>query len=175
MFRLKNITLLAISVTLLAAAFINNGCKFVHYSFRDITIPDTINIVKVNFIENRASYVNPQLSPQLTDKLRQKIVSQTRLKQTTGDNADWEISGNITDYSFSTSGVSNNQSATNRINVAVHVIINDIKGGNTKEYDVSRNFDFPATQSLQQAEAGLLSEMIRGLTDDIFNRIFSDW
>ncbi|MBL7741685.1 MAG: hypothetical protein JNK14_20875 [Chitinophagaceae bacterium] len=151
----------------------HTGCNI--YKFQDINVPDTIRVVKVNYIENRASYVNPQLSPQLTDKLRQKIVSQTRLKQTAGDNADWEISCEIRDYSFSTAGVANNQSATNRINVSVHVILNNIKGGETKEYDVSRNFDFSANQSLQQAEASLLTEMIRGLTDDIFNRLFSDW
>lgn len=175
MSKLKSISILLLSTALLVIAFTQSSCNFVNYSFRDVTIPDSIKVVKVFLIENRASYVNPQLSPQLTDKLRQKIVGQTRLKQTNGENADWEINGNITDYSFSTSGVANNQSATNRITVSVHVILNDIKAGQTKEYDISRNFDFPATQSLQQAEANLLTEMIRGLTDDIFNRIFSDW
>ena len=36
------------------------------YKFQDITIPDTIKTVKINFIENRATYVNPQFSPALT-------------------------------------------------------------------------------------------------------------
>jgi hypothetical protein len=107
--------------------------------------------------------------------LRQKIVSQTRLKQTNSDNADWEISGSITDYSFSTSGISNQQSTTNRINVAVHITINKIKDGRMDEYDISRNFDFPSTQSLQQAERNLLPDMIKGLADDIFNKMFSNW
>ena len=31
------------------------------------------------------------------------------------------------------------------------------------------------TLSLQQAEAQLLDEVVRSLTDDIFNKIFSDW
>ena len=159
---------------LVAAAFISNGCH-VHYGFKDVNFPDSIKTVKVNFFENRATYINPQLSPQLTDKLRQKIVSQTRLKQTNGDNADWEISGTITDYSFSTSGISNQQTTTNRINVSVQITLNDLKAGKTVEKNVSRNFDFPASQSLQQAEASLLTEIIRGLADDIFNQIFSDW
>lgn len=161
-------------ILLLAAAFINNSCK-VHYGFRDVSIPPEITSVKVNFIENRASYINPQLSPQLTDKLRQKIVSQTRLKQTNGDNADWEISGTITDYSFSTSGISNGQTSTNRINVAVRITLNDQKKGENQEYNVTRSFDFPASQSLTQAESSKLPEIIRGLADDIFNQIFSNW
>lgn len=150
------------------------GCK-VHYGFKDISIPEDVSTVKVNFIENRAPYINPQLSPQLTDKLRQKIVSQTRLKQTTSDDADWDIAGTITDYSFSTSGISNQRTTTNRINVAVHLVLTSQKSGKTKEYNVNRSFDFSSTQTLQQAESGLLPEMIRGLADDIFNQIFSNW
>ena len=170
----KNISLKYLSLVvalIITAAF---GCK-VHYGLKDITIPPDVNTVKVNFIENRAPYVNPQLSPQLTDKLRQKIVSQTRLKQTNGDNADWDISGTITDYSFSTSGISNQRTTTNRINVAVHLTLLDQKSGKTKEYNVTRSFDFSSTQSLQQAEAGLLPEMIKGMADDIFNQLFSNW
>jgi Lipopolysaccharide-assembly len=170
----KKISLIVLSFILIVSAFVNNSCK-VHYGFKDINFPDSIKTVKVNFIENRATYINPQLSPQLTDKLRQKIVSQTRLKQTNGDNADWEIGGTITDYAFSTSGISNQQTTTNRISVGVHIILNDQKVGKTTEYNISRNFDFPSSQTLQQAESSLLSEMIRGITDDIFNQIFSNW
>jgi hypothetical protein len=169
----KIILVIALSLIAVAASMIS-GCR-VHYSFKDITIPPGVNTVKVNFIENRAPYINPQLSPQLTDKIRQKIVSQTRLKQTNGDNADWEISGTITDYSFSTSGISNNQTTTNRINVGVHLILNDQKAGKTKEYNVTRSFDFSSGQSLQQAESVLLPDMIKGMADDIFNQIFSNW
>jgi Lipopolysaccharide-assembly len=169
----KKISFIVLSF-LLITVVVTNSCK-VHYNFRDISIPPEISTVKVNMIENRASYVNVQLSPQLTDKLRQKIVSQTRLKQTNGDNADWEITGTITDYSFSTSGISNGQNSTNRINVAVHITLTDQKKGENQEYNISRSFDFPASQSLQQAESGKLPEMIRGLADDIFNQIFSNW
>ena len=76
-----------------------NSCGI--YRFTDASVPDSIKTVKVNFIENKASYINPQLSPRLTDKVRQKIVAQTRLVQTNNE-ADWEISGAITQYSFST-------------------------------------------------------------------------
>jgi hypothetical protein len=170
----KIIRVISLGMVVVVAASMTSGCK-VHYGFKDITIPPGVNTVKVNFIENRAPYINPQLSPQLTDKIRQKIVSQTRLKQTNGDNADWEISGTITDYSFSTSGISNNQTTTNRINVGVHLILNDQKAGKTKEYNVTRSFDFSSGQSLQQAESVLLPDMIKGMADDIFNQIFSNW
>ena len=57
----------------------------------------------------------------------------------------------------------------------MHITVNDQKANKTQEYDVSRNFEYSATKSLTQAESDLADEIIRGLTDDIFNRIFSNW
>ena len=164
--------LLATGVLFLTGT-VNSGCSV--YKFRDISIPDSIKTVKVNFIENRAPYVNPQLSPRLTDKLRQKIVSQTRLSQTNNDNADWDIKGYISNYTSSTSGISQQQVATNRLTVSVHITLSDQKANKSQEYDVSRNFEYSASKSLSQAESELADEILRGLTDDIFNRIFSNW
>ena len=150
------------------------------YSFRDkATLPDSIRTVRVNFIENRAPYVNPQLSPTLTDRLKQKIISQTRLTNVNTDDAHLDISGSITDYSVSTAGVtaiqgSRQQSSINRLTVTVQLTV--IRGGGTPEnVTVSRPFDFSSNQTLQQAEQALLDEIIRNVTDEIFNRIFSTW
>ena len=107
--------------------------------------------------------------------MRQKIVGQTRLSQTNNDNADWVVGGRITNYAFSTSGISQQQVATNRLTVTVHITLNDQKANKTQEYDVSRNFEYSGNMSLQQAEASLAEEIIRGMTDDIFNRLFSNW
>jgi hypothetical protein len=149
------------------------GCHI--YKFNEATVPDSIKTVKVNFFENRARYVNPQLASKLTDKLRQKIVGQTRLSQTNNDNADWEISGTITDYSLSTSAISGQREVNNRLTVGVQIALNKRKDDKVENYSVSRNFEFPATQSLQQAESSLSDEMVRSLTDEIFNSIFSNW
>ncbi len=154
------------------------GCKI--YSFNDVgTIPDSVKTVRINFIENRAPYVNPQLSPALTDRIKQRITSQTRLSNTSSDNAHWDIGGTITDYSVITTGVSaaggRQQETINRLTVSVRITIFKQLENKTEEFDVSRSFDFSANQSLQTAEANLLDDMIRNLTDEIFNRIFSNW
>lgn len=152
----------------------SSGCH-VSYSLHDVSIPPEIKTVKVNFIENRARYVNPQLSQSLTDKLRQKIVGQTRLTQTNGDNADWEVSGYVNDYSVSTSGISQQQSSLNRLNVSVHISILKRKNNDQQEFDVSHSFDFSANLTLQAAESQLNESIIRDMTDEIFNHIFSNW
>jgi hypothetical protein len=152
----------------------NSGCS-VRYGFKDVAIPDSIKTVKVNFFDNKARYVNPQLSPRLTDRLRQKIVSQTKLSQTNSENADWEISGYISEYNLTTSAISGQREAGNRLTVGVHITLTGMKREGPTDFDISRNFEFAATQSLQEAENRLAEEMLRSLTDDIFNRLFSNW
>ncbi len=153
---------------------VNSGCGI--YKMADISIPDSIKTVRVNFIDNKARYINPQLSPQFTDKLRQKIVSQTRLTQVNNETAHYEISGWISQYDVSTSAISGQQVATNRLTVGVHIsLLNKLSTELPKEFDISRSFEFSATLTLAQAEARLKDEIIRNLTDEVFNRIFSDW
>ncbi|MCX6318296.1 MAG: LPS assembly lipoprotein LptE [Bacteroidetes bacterium] len=154
--------------------FTQSSCGI--YKFNETgSIPDSIKTVKVNFIENRAQYINPQLSPRLTDKLRQKIVGQTKLTQTNNDNADWLISGYVQEYSFMTSAISGQQGANSRLTVAIHITLEDRKEGKTTEHDVSRSFEFKGNKTFQQAESELADEMVRTMTDDIFNKLFSNW
>lgn len=145
------------------------------YSFADVSIPDSIKTIRIQFLENRAPYVNPRLSPALTERVKQKIINQTRLSQTNGDEAHYDVSGYISDYSVATSGVSERQEVMNRLTVSVHITLNNRLTSEPQEFDISRSFQFSATQSLQAAEAQLLDEIIRSLTDDIFNRLFSNW
>jgi len=146
------------------------------YKFKDISIPPEVKTVRVNYIDNKARFINPQLSPQLSDKLRQKINSQTRLTQIPGDNADYDISGTVTGYDVTTAGVSQQQAAINRLIVTVHIIFkNRLDDKKNFEDNVSRNFDFSAGLSLDQAQAQLTPTIIQNMVDEIFNRIFSSW
>jgi Lipopolysaccharide-assembly len=147
-----------------------------NYKFNQVSIEPNIKTVRVQYLENKARYINPQLSPQLTDKLRQKIVSQTKLTQVNGDNADYEIAGYISIYDVTTSGISGQQVATNRLTVGVSLTVTDkINNKQPRNISVSRSFDFSATLTLPQAETRLNEEIIRNLTDEIFNQVFSDW
>jgi len=159
-------------IALLWFASSTSSCSV--YRFKDVSIPDSIKTVKINYLENKARYINPQLSPQLSDKLRQKIVNQTRLTQT-NDQADWEISGYISDYSVTTAAISAQQNATDRLNVGVHITIYDRLANKTQEYDITRSFDYSASQTLEQVQAARSDEIISNLTDEIFNKLFSNW
>jgi hypothetical protein len=169
-------TPLLITYSLILITFLLSSCGV--YSFRDVSIDYTkTKTIKINYIENNARYINPVLSPQLTDKLKQKISSSTKLIVTNSDNADLVINGNITDYSVSTAAISTTQAATNRLSVTVHLSIkNNKENSDPEEKDVTRNFDFPATLSLSDAEAiSGYSDFIKALIEDIFNNLFSKW
>jgi hypothetical protein len=161
-------------LNLLIIIVLSTGCKI--YSFKDAVIPQDLKNVKVGFIENRARYINPQLSPKLTDKVQSKIISQTKLTRTNNDDAHYVINGTITNYDPSqTVGVSAQQATTNRLTVTVHIVLKKTLENKEEEFDVSRSFDYSANLTLQQAEGQLLDEVVRSLSDEIFNRIFSNW
>jgi hypothetical protein len=151
-------------------------CK---YSFKDTSpIPADITTFRVNLFGNKARYINPTVAPQLTEKLRQKIISQTRLRETKNDDANYDISGYVSDYSVTTSGVSNQQSSSNRLNVTFHLIFkNTVDPDPTKSFeaDLTSNYDFMASKTLQQAESEKMDNIIKTVTDAIFNKIFSNW
>ncbi len=151
------------------------GCT-VSYKFTDVSVDPNLKTFKVMYFENKARYVNAQLTPKITDKLRQKIINQTKLNNTTGE-ADIEISGTVNDYSISTSGVGNGSTASsNRLNVGLVVTIKNNKDPNkTIEENVTRSFDFPAGFSLSQAEAKLNEDIVKNVVDEIFNKLFSKW
>jgi len=170
----RGITLKLLLISSALMAMVISSCGV--YSFKDVSIDYTkIKTIKIGFFENKARYINPQLSPMLTDKVQQKIVSQTKLTRTNNDDANLQISGYISDYSVSTASISATQATSNRLNVGVHLVVKNTVDNKTDEYDINRNFDFSANLSLQQAETQLQDEIIRSLTDEIFNRIFSNW
>jgi hypothetical protein len=145
------------------------------YSFKDVSIPAEVKTVRITPIVNKARYVDPQLSPRLTERLRNKITGQTRLTLTNNEDAHYQINAAVTEDNITTSGISNQQAATNRLTISVGVTFLNTLDGKTQEFSVSRNFDFNANLTRQQAETQLSEEILRNLTDEIFNRIFSNW
>lgn len=165
---------LTIVLMLIMVVFNYASCK---YSFKDTSpIPEEVQTFRVNFFENKARYVNPQLSPALTERTKQKIIGNTRLRQTNDENAHYDISGYISDYNVTTSGISNNNPSANRLSVSFHLVFkNTLDQTKNFETDLSNNFDFPANQSLEQAQAALGTEIVKNIVDAIFNKIFSNW
>ncbi len=158
---------------LLAGFFNFATCR---YSFKDVSIPTEVKTFRVNYLENKAQYINTQLSPQLTERLKQKIINTTRLRQTNDDNAHYDISGYVSQYYTSTISITGSNSSGNRLTVGFHLSFkNTLDEKKNIETDLLRTFDFDANLSLSQAEASLNEDIVKNLVDEIFNKIFSNW
>jgi len=165
---------LYITLALLLSVFTFATCK---YSFKDTSpIPEEVKTFRVNYLENKAQYVNSQLSQQLTEKLKQKIINTTRLRQTNDDDAHYDIGGYVSQYYTSTVSIAANNASGNRLTVGFHLVFrNTLDEKKNFETDLVRTFDFPATQSLSEAESTLTTDIVRNIVDEIFNKIFSNW
>lgn len=152
------------------------SCGSFSYKFNDVSIDPALKTFKVVYIDNKARYVNPQLTPLITDKLRQKIIAQTRLQPTQGE-AHIEISGTLTDYNISTSGVGGDGTQnTNRLTVGLNITIkNNLEPNKNTESNITRTFDFASSQTINQFETARTDEIVKNVVDEIFNKLFSNW
>jgi len=161
-----------------AVLLLSLGSCTVKYSATGASIDQGAQTVNIRFVENRAPINNPTLAQRLTERLRQKIQSQTKLTQVNDDNAHYEFRATVTGYSFSNAAVTNvDQAATSRLTVTMNVIfvkrVGDKKGW-TQSF--SQSADFQASQLPSQVENSLLDEtIIPQITDAIFNRAFANW
>jgi len=149
------------------------GCGV--YSFSGASIEG--KNINIHVLDNRARNINPALVPSLTTKIRSRILSQTGLAPVNTETADYDITGAITSYEYTVSGVQNTQQASqSRLTISVEVTFKNRlnpKGDFTQTF--SRFGDFPATSTLQSVESRLIDDIGTQLADDIFNKAFVNW
>lgn len=171
--RASRIWFLNSALLLFVFSMLLNSCGV--YSFTGAAIEGkTINI---HFIENQARNIAPALSSTLTEKLRQRIISQTSLAQVNSDKTDYDLSGAVTTYEVTVAAVSGTeQSEKNRLTIAMSIqFVNKLNEKQNFTQTFSRFADFNASQSLQSVENRLISEISEQLADDVFNKAFVNW
>lgn len=145
------------------------------YSFTGAVIEGkTINI---HFIENAARNVAPSISSVFTEKLRQRVLSQTSLAQLNSEKTDYDLSGTITQYDISVASVTGNEtSAKNRLTVTVNIQFENRKNDKSNfAQSFTRFADFNASQNIQSVETQLINTISEQLADDVFNKAFVNW
>jgi len=162
-------------IPLLLALALTAGCK-ITYSFSGTSIQSDVNTITINFIEYRAARVNPSLSNDLTEAIRNQFRRMTRLEQVDMD-GDMEISGQITGYEVTTAAVTANEvAARNKLTVTVKIQFSDKKH---PEEDFDKSFsaysEYDSTSTLDSVESALCQEIIDKLVEDIFNASVAQW
>jgi hypothetical protein len=165
-----------IAASLIITAFLLGGCSVVKYSFSGTSIQPDVKTVTINYFEYKALKVNPSLSNDLTEAMKDKFRKLTKLEQVEMD-GDLELQGAVTGYEVRASAVTANEvAAQNRLTVSV-----SLKFINRKypEEDFEKSFsaysDYDSTNSLDAVEATLCEEIVEKLVEDMFNASVAQW
>ena len=165
-----------IAASLIVTAFLLGGCSVVKYSFSGTSIQPDVKTVTINYFEYKALKVNPSLSNDLTEAMKDKFRKLTKLEQVEMD-GDLELQGAVTGYEVRASAVTANEvAAQNRLTVSV-----SLKFMNRKypEEDFEKSFsaysDYDSTNSLDAVEASLCEEIVEKLAEDMFNASVAQW
>lgn len=147
------------------------------YSFTGASIPPGAKTIVVATFPNNASSVNPQLSQKLTDELRAMFSGQTSLSVLTGGEGDMEVSGEIVGYDTRASALSSSDDVSmNRLTVTIKVhFVNNMDHDADFDQQFSRYRDYAASRDFSSVEAGLVSEIVTELCEDIFNKSVVNW
>lgn len=160
-------------VLLMAAVVVS--CS-VSYSFTGTNLPKTIQTFSVTYFPNRSRLVNPNLSQQFTEALKEKLIKQTKLNEVE-ETGDLLYTGSITNYDLKPIAIQKeDMAAQNRLTITIN-----LKYTNNKDHerDFEKTFsayeDFDSGSMLSDVEDGLVTEILVKLLDDIFNATIADW
>ena len=162
-----------IAVLVMALALVCHGCGI--YSFSGASIPAEAKTVSVDYFPNHAQLVNPLLSDNLTNALRDAMTNQTTLDvvETGGDLA---FEGEITDYKTTPMAITGQTAAMNRLTITVKVRFSN-RFDDTKDFEqtFSRYEDYPSSQELSSVQSSLTATIVDQLVEDIFNKALVNW
>ena len=153
-----------------------SACK-VSYSFTGASIAADVKTFSVYYFPNRARLVNPTLSSDLTEKLKEKLLKQTSLREQT-ENGDLVFEGQITDYEVRPMSIQSegDMAAQNRLTIGVRL---KYTNNRNHDQDFDRTFtayeDFSSSLSLNDVESSIVPEILEKLMDDIFNSTIANW
>ncbi len=163
-----------------AVAFIllSQGCliRGNGYSFQGISIPPDVNTYYVELLENQAPSSTPTLPRELTERLKDKIRNESRLKY--NDEApDVEFSGAVTDFRVTAEAPkAGEQIGFNKLTISVNInfVNNKDEKANWKQQFSFEDF-FGANDNLLDVQDALIENINKELVDRIFNRAFTNW
>lgn len=166
-------------IKFLPVFFILSGCgacKKVSYDLKGSNIPADVNTFSVEYFNNEAQLVNPNLSILFTEKVKSKFQNQTKLNLVTS-NGDYSFAGAIRDYKVIPATIdANSGAAQNQFTITVKVFFTcnlHPEKNFTRDFTFFRTFD--ATKDFSTVEATLADEITDNIVQQIFAATALDW
>lgn len=147
-------------------------------SFVDGSMPDEWKVFSLKTLENNAPNAPLSYGPRLSEDIKDAIQNNTKLiLSNSADAAQVQIEGVISNYSVNPIAIQgNDQAAKNRLSITTNYTIyikapkeDEIKLSSTRFADFDSNLDFATV------EANLISEINKQITQDIINKLLSNW
>ncbi|MBL7924191.1 MAG: hypothetical protein JNL88_08335 [Bacteroidia bacterium] len=158
----------------LLSLILAQGCGV--YSFSGASISPEVKTFSVQYFPNRAQLVQPTLSQAFTERLKERFVAQTSLRQADKE-GDIQFEGYISDYKTAPVAIQGTETAAlNRLTISIMVkFINTKDPKQNFETTFTRYADYDSRKSLSEVELSLIDEVNRQLVDDVFNKSVSNW
>lgn len=162
-------------IFLLCISAFLSSCRF-NVSLSGAQIPAEAKTFSVKYFDNNASLIQPVLSQRMTDKLRDRIQSQTSLSSI-NSNGDMAFEGEIVSYALQPVAIQGNETAqltqlTISINVRFFNRFDETKNFETR---FTRYQQFSSTANFTSIEESLIDQIVDELVEDIFNKALVNW
>lgn len=169
----KKIGFIFLVFLVLGIAF--GSCK-INYSFTGANLSPQVKTFSVYYFPNRAQLVNPTLSQEFTEALREKLQRQTSLNELQ-ENGDLIYEGQITGYDIRPMAIQKeDMAALNRLTISVRVkFTNNVNPEQSMEQTFSGFEEFDSQRSFSDAESELVPEILKKINEDIFNATIANW
>lgn len=137
---------------------------------------DLTKTISVSEFPNQAEMVYPTLSQTFTQELRNKFITQTRLKMVP-NNADLHLEGEITNYTVTGSAIKEDgYTSQTRLTITVKVrYTNEKKPNEDFEQSFSAYSEFESTQSLESVQDQQIKIITEDIIDQIYNATVGNW
>ena len=149
----------------------------ISYKFNGASIDYTkTKTIQINDFPIRASYVWGPMAPMFNNALKDMFANHTRLTQVKR-NGDMKIEGEITQYSQRNKSVSSEgYSAQTELSITVNVrFVNNANHSLDFERQFTASQSYETTRSLNSVQEELVSQMVKDLTEQIFNATVANW
>ena len=161
---------------LFAGMAILSSCR-VSYSFTGASISPEVKTIRIDNFPNNAQLVNPTLSQELTDALRDRFQSQTNLI-IVNQGGDLVLEGEITGYNTQPIAIqSDDKAAMNRLTISLKVtfINTNDESQSFEKQNFTRYDDYPSNLDFNSVQDSYVPLIIDYLVDDIFNKAVVNW
>ena len=148
----------------------------ISYKFTGTSINyDLIKTIQIDNVPNRAPYGWAPMEAMFNNKLQDLYANQTRLKLVKRG-GDLQIAGEITGYDqFNKSISADGYSSQVQLRMTVNIRFRNVKTNESWEKQFSATTQYDSNQQLSAVQETLVNEMVKDLTDQIFNATVADW